>query len=544
MEERKRKILFINPPLTRIDDLEDTNFIMKRQSVECIPYGILSICSYIKEYTKNNLEIQVVDLNIETYKAYLNNTTDLKTYMFKILGTAINDFKPDIVGISVMFAISYFYLDSTVKCIKNYNNDAIVIVGGNIASTLYEEIIQNENIDAVCYGEGEIPILQLVDSDNLLENINENPAFVTKKSLKTGKKPVNYILKDLNILPFIDFSFIDFISYEKQNIRLFQKSWDKIKDEPPTLVIYTSRGCPYNCCFCACTLLHGKKIRHMSVDKVVGDIKEMISRYNIQCLFINDDNFLFDIKRAKTILKEIFKLNIKINITSILVKNIDDEVAELLKKLGVSIQLVSIESGSDYVLQNIIHKPLKKHQIVKAVESLKKFGISCNTQVVIGFPGETDEHRQETLKTIYDTGFNWVFYYIAYPIPGTTLYRQCVENGYLVNKDFITQDLSKCNIRTPDYKPEHIEKQAYMMNLHSNFVFSYNLRIGNYDKCILYFNNIAKLHPDHAFAYYGLMKAYDGIGESQLSLLNKNKFIAIVNSDPYWREWAEYFKLI
>jgi tetratricopeptide (TPR) repeat protein len=162
---------------------------------------------------------------------------------------------------------------------------------------------------------------------------------------------------------------------------------------------------------------------------------------------------------------------------------------------------------------------------------------------VVGSPEETDEHRQETLETLYDIGFSWVFFMIALPTPGSRLYKQCKENGYLINENFISPSLSKCNIRTPAYSPEHIEKQAYMMNLHTNFIHNYNLRTKNYDECIISFSNLIKAHPDHAFAYYGLAKAYEGKGVTELALTNKNKFNDIINNNHYWKEWALYFNL-
>lgn len=83
-----------------------------------------------------------------------------------------------------------------------------------------------------------------------------------------------------------------------------------------------------------------------------------------------------------------------------------------------------------------------------------------------------------------------------------------------------------------------------MMNLHTNFVHNYNLRVGNYDECVVSFTNVAKSYPDHAFAYYGLTKAYEGRGEMQLAHANKRKFEGLVAESAYWRDWAVYFELV
>jgi radical SAM superfamily enzyme YgiQ (UPF0313 family) len=539
----KRRILFVNPPIINIADAAQTDFVMRRQSIENLPYGILSMCSYLKERFKDTVEIKVIDLNVEIYKAYLDKTPNLKSHVAAICENAVRDFRPDVVGISIMFTISSSYLASIVSSVKKLKADALVVVGGNYSTSSYDEILKNDGVDAVCYGEGEIPVAQLLASADCAGEIRTNPSFVTRERLAAGARPVNQLVEDLNQLPPVDFDFVEYGYYEKPKVRIFQKDASRVESEPVTLVLYTSRGCPFNCCFCACHVMHGKRVRYLSVERVVGDVKLLMRQYGIQCLFINDDNFLLNKARAKQILRELVALKLTVNFPSVLMRNIDDEIAGLLAQLGVTTQLVSIESGSEYVLRELIDKPLRKGEMKDAIENLRRHGISCDTNVIIGFPGETDAHRQETLETVDALGFNWVYYFIVLPVPGTRLYRQCEENGYLVDPDFFSPNFSKCNIRTPDCPPEHVEQQVYMMNLHTNFVHNYNLRVGNYDTCIRQFTNMVQLYPEHAFAYHSLARAYAGKGEHELAEAQRRKFRAIIERDAYWKQWADYFHL-
>jgi tetratricopeptide (TPR) repeat protein len=82
-----------------------------------------------------------------------------------------------------------------------------------------------------------------------------------------------------------------------------------------------------------------------------------------------------------------------------------------------------------------------------------------------------------------------------------------------------------------------------MMNLYTNFVHNYNLRAGNFEEAIASFTNVAKSYPDHAFAYYGLMKAYEGRGDAGRSHENKMLFEKLVRENRYWKDWAVYFNL-
>lgn len=525
-----------------MDDYKAAQYIFERQSVSTIPYGLLSICSYVRRNSSNRVEMEIFDLNHEIYKAYRDHCADTKHSVYDALKREIERFCPDIVGISVMFNISYMYLEPVAAIVKRINSNIILIVGGNLATSLYAETLSDPHVDAVCYGEGEMPFCRLVDAEDVCQELIASPAMFTKKKMQAGLLPVNEMIQDLDTLPPIDFDFIDLSCFKGSMIRFFQS--DENKGELKTLVIYTTRGCPYNCCFCAGHVVHGKKVRLMSVEKVLSDVRLMVEHHNIKCLMINDDNFLHQKARAKEIFRGLAALELQVVFPSLLIRNIDDEIAALLKQVGVKNQLVSIESGSEYVLKNIIHKPLTKAQIFTAVENMRRYGISVDTNVVIGFPGETDEHRQETLKTIRDVGFNWSHFLIALPVPGTSLYRECREKKYLVNSDnFYSPNLAKCNISTPEYTPEHIQWQAYMMNLHANFVNNYNLRIGQYNTCMLHFNSILKSVPDHAFAYYGLMKAHEGKGEREKATACRNKFEEIVHRDSFWKNYADYFQL-
>jgi len=531
-------------PITDLTDNGAQKYLFDTRAIVNIPYGLLSICTYVKKHAKKEIEFKISDINDHLVTEYRlgNMINNGQEYFENFIEAEAKKYNPDIVGISVMFNVGYQFLDRLTARIKKAVPQSLVIVGGNLATVLHEEIALKDNVDAVNFGEGEISVRQLVESDNIYSHIQSNDAFVTKGSLKAGIRPVNRFVADLDTIPQIDFSYVNLsnFNFPKQKGTVYKKDFDQ---GMVSRIIYVSRGCPYNCNFCAGFNVHGKKVRFLSVEKVINDVKTMIENDGLTELYVCDDSFLINKARAKIILKEFVKMNIHVNFPAILMRNIDDEVAELLVQLGNSFQYTSMESGSDYVLKHIIKKPITKEEAKQAVNSLRKFGISVLTNIVVGSPEETDEHRKETLETLYDIGFSWVFFMIALPIPGSPLYKQCKESGYLVNEIFFSPSLTKCNIRTPIYSPEHIEKQAYMMNLHTNFICNYNLRAGNYDEAIVSFRNIINAFPDHAFAHFCLARAYEGKGEHDWALENKNKFYELINNSPYWKDWAVYFDL-
>ena len=544
MNKNKLKIQFISLPFVDINNIEALDYLYNSKSVTNLPYGLLSICSYLQHYSEKELEFDILNINDELVLEHIAGNVLSSPYQYFIdyLIKNIKEFQADIVCLSVLFNINYEYYHAALDVIKSVNPNALTIVGGNLASVISNEIVDNSDIDAVCFGEGEIPLLALINSDNFFECLNSHDAFLTKNKLVEGFTPRNFFVTDLDQIPPIDFSFTNTNIYTESKLpTLFE--YNKRSNKSISRILYTSRGCPFNCSFCSCTVVHGRKVRYYSIERVISDVRRMIDCDGVNELFVCDDGFLVDKVRAKSLMKEFIKLNIKVLFPSLLMRNIDEEVASLLFKLGNETVFTSFESGSEYVRQKIINKPVTKAQAKKAVEALRKNGIKVFTNIITGFPGENDCHRKETLQTLEEIGFNWVYFLIAFPLPGSRLYNECKEKNYIVNEKLYITSLRKCNIKTPDYSPEHIEHQNYMMNLYTNFLHNYELKTGMYESCINRFSAILKSHPSHAFALYALMKTYICMKNYDKAYDALLAIKRICNSEVYWQDWLNYFEI-
>jgi radical SAM superfamily enzyme YgiQ (UPF0313 family) len=381
---------------------------------------------------------------------------------------------------------------------------------------------------------------QLLDVDNIDECFVSSSAWITRNSIKEGRKPQPIFVQKLDEIPFFDYQLMDLNEYKGREA-------DKLSESKNgrQLSIHTSRGCPFNCVFCASGSVHGKTVRFMSVEKVVGEVKKMIDSYNMEVLGIEDDHFLADKDRAKEILERLSKFKIRIEFPNgMAIYAIDEEIGALLKKAGVTTVSLAMESGSNFVLKKIINKPLKLDMVKGAVNILRKNGICVHCCIVLGLPGELEKHRDETMQMILKTGFDWIYFNLAVPVVGSRLYTICKENGYLINDDFGEHNTSKCNIGTPDIDPEYMEEKAYLMNLEANFVHNYNLAIGEYKKASAYFQNIVQTYPSHGLAHYYLAKAYEGLGKSEEVIKpHRDEFLKLVTINSTWNKYAKIFNL-
>jgi len=540
MSEDKR-ILFIIPPYFNINDYIEQSTSISLPAFTS-PYGILSIDAYMKANVKSKVETELLDLNIDALRVIKGDCKYQPSYFTDIVKNRVRDYRPDIVGISALFNTSYNYLESTSRAVKETASSAFVIAGGGLPTNLYGKILEEiPHIDAVCYGEGEIPMADLLNSSDYGKLICEHQSWVSRKTVKAGKQVSHSFVTNLDEIPTFDYSLINPDDYNARSLDKCHSGDDKKRE----MSIHTSRGCPFNCVFCSNGKLHGRKVRFMSINKVIEEVSRMKNEFGATVLLIEDDHFFADVERAKTMLDRLSEFSLRIEFPNgLAVYAIDEEIGRLLKKAGVSAVSLALESGSDYVLKKIINKPLKTSMIKGRVEILKKNGITVHAFIVLGLPGEMDEHRLETQNMLLDVGFDWVHIFIGIPIVGSRLYDICIENDYLIDSDMKNHIISRGNIKAPGVDPITIEDSAYKMNLLVNFVNNWNMSQGHYEKAASYFKNVAEKYPDHAFAHYFLSKAYEHMGyDKELIRMHVDAFRYSVENDEKWKGYAKHFGL-
>ncbi len=542
---------------------KDSTKNVKQLNAKIIPYGVLSITTYLKKNCSHNIDIKIIDCNLYDYNDYI-----------ELIKNTIRDFKPDIIGLSMNFDNSYKYL-SIMKFIKNinydndnirYDNDninddngnnkvPIVILGGGSATSLYKEILNSyDYIDAVCYTEGEIPLLQLVNcKDNGIDRkwlIENHMSFATKKSLGQNIIPKSSFVENLDDVIDIDYSLIDMEKYQMiQAFPFLQTNKYKGKKKKQFYLI-TSRGCPYKCVFCATHSFYNNQIRYASIDKVISHVKYLVENYGMNLLTIYDEQLLFNKERAKELFRQLAQFNLRIDTPNGLsVAFIDDEMAYLMKKAGFDNAVLAVESGSEYMLKKVIHKPYDIKIVKPLVQTLRKYNLFILAAFVVGIPGETEKYRQETITFIRDIEFDWITINSATPLRGSELYDICIKNGYIEKNSRIGEleyEMKNYIINAPPHlTPEIVNKTVQLMNLDINFVTNYRMKIGDYQTAALCFEDVIDRVPDHAFAYYYLAEAQKHLNvKTSIITENFNKFTEIINKDDTWKEYAEHFRLV
>lgn len=198
----------------------------------------------------------------------------------------------------------------------------------------------------------------------------------------------------------------------------------------PYVSIYTGRGCRSRCTFCLWPqTVGGHRYRVRSPANVIAEvawIKEHMPE--VQEIMFDDDTFTDFRPRAEEIARGLGRLGVTWSCNA--KANVPYETLRIMKENGLRLLLVGYESGDDQILLNI-KKGLRTDIARRFSEDCRKLGIIVHGTFILGLPGETRETIEKTIRFAKEVNPHTIQVSLAAPYPGTTLYRQAVENGWL-----------------------------------------------------------------------------------------------------------------
>jgi anaerobic magnesium-protoporphyrin IX monomethyl ester cyclase len=204
--------------------------------------------------------------------------------------------------------------------------------------------------------------------------------------------------------------------------------------------VSTVRGCPFQCRYCF--KVFGRNVRWRSVDNIVEEIKELKKRYGVQYVSFSDDLFTVNRTRVEEFCNRLIKENLGVKfLISARVNTVDEPLLKLLAKAGVVSLSYGIESANNDVLKSM-NKMATKEMAHKAMIAARKAGIFANPSFMIGYPGETPQSIEETVKFCEGLGIATEFFYTT-AYPGTPLYDQARAMGKIPDEDAYFESLGE-----------------------------------------------------------------------------------------------------
>ncbi len=415
------KTLLINPP--------QTFFPGSDPPAANLPLGLLYIAAVLDNAGYN---VEILDAFMTDLPFRKKGDITEVGMPYEKIREEIQRRKPDIVGIANPFTSQVEHAVRVADIVKEIDSSILTVVGGPHGTVVPVEFLEEaRNVDIVAIGEGEYTMLDIVgffEGNKKIDDVQGIAHRMEGKVVLNSPRPFN---KNLDELPYPAYHLVDMEKYldpETIEYRSFQNR---------ALSMITSRGCPFNCSFCSVHLHMGKTFRAHSVDYVVDHIEHLVNKYRVKTIYFEDDNLTFDIERFEAICDKIIERDIKFQWETPNGVRADYLTLDLLKKMkktGCQSVFVGVESGDQYVLDNIIGKSLKLKNVIKFAKMCKKIGLKTGAFYIIGFPGETKENMRNTvefalmLKRKYDVGMHLLF---ATPSYGTRLYEECNKKGYI-----------------------------------------------------------------------------------------------------------------
>lgn len=305
------------------------------------------------------------------------------------------------------------------EALKQENPSIVLgLVGAKVAVEPEGSLLASGAVDFVAREEFDFTIAEIAEGRPL-----ETVDGITYRDRdgQLASTPDRAILEDMDRLPYVTEVYRRDLRVEDYFIGYLNH---------PYVSLYTGRGCRSQCTFCLWPqTVGGHRYRTRSVEHVLGEMA-LIPRYfpQVREVFFDNDTFTDDRPRAEEIARGMGRLGLTWSCNA--KANVPYETLKVMRDNGLRLLLVGYESGNQQILANI-KKGVKVERARQFTKDCRDLGITIHGTFIVGLPGETKETIEETIRFAKEINPHSLQVSIAAPYPGTALYRQALENGWL-----------------------------------------------------------------------------------------------------------------
>ncbi len=395
------KVLLIQPNYRRIYAYS------KNKKITPIfpPFGLAYIAAILK---KENISVRILEAN----------ALNLSHEQIK---EEIKNYKPDFLGITSTTSLIEEAHEISKLCPKKVK----VVIGGVHASSLPQETLEKfERFDFLVRGEGEFTMLELIKNNP----ISKIKGLSYKKNRKIIHNPPRELNDKLDELPF-----------PARELLPMDKYFSVGAKQTPSDYILSSRGCPYQCIFCADHLVHGRKFRFRSPENVMKEVEELYKK-GVRDLDFIDDNFTLIIERVEKFCELMIEKGLNKEMSwrcsnGIRVDRITPKLLKKMKEAGCYMVSLGIESGDERILKNM-KKNIDLKKVRLAVKWCKEVGIETRGLFMFGNLGENKETMEDTIKLAKSLDLDTATFHITIPFPNTDYWKIIKKEGKIYPKNY------------------------------------------------------------------------------------------------------------
>jgi hopanoid biosynthesis associated radical SAM protein HpnJ len=291
-------------------------------------------------------------------------------------------------------------------------------VGANVAVEPEASLNASDAIDFVAGNDFDFTIKEVCEGREL--NTISGLSYRNRSGVITHNPP-RRLIEDMDELPFVS-------PVYKRDLRIENYFIGYLKH--PYLSFYSGRGCKSRCTFCLWPqTVGGHRYRTRSVDHVMAELRWARQAFpQVKEFFFDDDTFTDDRPRAEAIARELGKMGMTWSCNA--KANVPRATLKVMRDNGLRLLLVGYESGNQQILHNI-RKGVRIDVARQFTKDCHELGITIHGTFILGLPGETRETIEETIRFATQINPHTIQVSLAAPYPGTRLYKEALENGWL-----------------------------------------------------------------------------------------------------------------
>jgi anaerobic magnesium-protoporphyrin IX monomethyl ester cyclase len=373
----------------------------------------------------------------------------------------------DVAGLSAM-SVEFAGGIEAAKCIRKFSPNTHIILGGQHPTIMPEKAMEFECVDSICIGEGEGVWAEYLDRLSAGQPLEDVRGLWFRRGGEIIRNMLRREYVDVDALPLPAYHLLDLERYFDIDFVRFPTI------DRRAIQIFTSRGCPFRCIYCHD--LFGKKFRGRKPELVWEEIQLLYHTYGIREFMIEDDVFNLDIGRAKKICDLVIESGLKLGFqfgNGVRLDRFDEELMRKLARAGTHHMAIAIESANGRI-QKLIKKGLKLDRTNEVLGWARKYRIETLGFFMLGFPGETVEEINQTIRFAGGSRFDEALFSIATPYAGTELSDLVRSTGAYEGGDFHDEWEGVVKVKSEEWdfkKLKRLQQKAYFLFFLARFRF-------------------------------------------------------------------------
>ncbi len=362
---------------------------------------------------------------------------------------------PDLVGFTTL-TITTLFADKVAKLLKEELPEIPVVYGGYHATINHRRILKEQPfVDFVVRGEGETIVVELADALESGKNIEGIRGISFRENGRIHVNQDSPLTEDINSISFPDRSLLqhEYLGV----INGFRTTIEKFT------TIVSSRGCPYNCTFCAASVHGRRKWRGRSPENIMEELSYLSDQGFGQIYFV-DDSFTVKSSRVIELCRQMKKEDLDMYwATETRVNLAEKEMLRTMKQSGCTGLYFGIESAIPWILE-YYRKRITLQMAKQAIKNCNDVGMDSFASFILGAPGETLAEIWATIMFASKIGVDFPDFHILGAGPGMPIWDDLVHQGYVDEDKYW-----RTGVLVPDVVPNAVPSEKIIELIRRGF---------------------------------------------------------------------------